>query len=361
MPPARREIVPIESPEHSLLTLTQPTEDLSERILIYKSKMIPRAVLPARSLDVGLSFSVLPTELLFLILSYLDIRSLELLRQLNFGIMNLVDSFRPYWFLIQHVPAALQALAATRVLSKFTATDLFQALKSRYCFSCGGAGEFLFIPLAKRCCRLCLQAAEPLKLISLSDAKECFGLPGQVARHLPIVLMTRGRYGFPLREYTSRRWIVSLSEAKEAGIKLHGSEAEMERFVAPTFMRRNVKYLLKSWTWVTLAAVGENIGRPPYRPRSRSEKLETSYVRSNYRVCTPFPSINFDMGIAVYPRACKGCAEEKAHFLQTYPQNADDYLEQELVHIKRTQTAWWVENFHHHLPACRGIKKLLSK
>ncbi|KAF3479893.1 uncharacterized protein GIQ15_06869 [Arthroderma uncinatum] len=360
MPPAAQKIAPIEWPE-DWLTLTKPAVILSESTLVCKSKMIPRALFSARSLSLGPSLSVLPLELLFLIFSYLDICSLNLLRQLSFGIKNLVDFFGPYLILIKYVPATLQVLAVTRVLCKFSVTDLFKALKSKYCFSCGDAGDLLFISLAKRCCRLCLRAGHSLQLISLAAAKECFGLSSQAVRNLPSVLMTPGRYGIREREYKSRTWIVSLSEAQEAGIRLHGSEQEIERFVTPSFTRQNVQYLLKYWNWVTLNAAGETSGRRPYPPKSQSEKPEVSYEQFNYRVSTPFPSINFNTETTVYPRPCKGCALEMTLFFQTYPRDAVDYPEKERLHLKRIQTAWWTDDFEHHIHVCEGIKKLLSK
>ncbi|KAK2747319.1 hypothetical protein FQN57_002217 [Myotisia sp. PD_48] len=356
---AKKGLVPIEPSNHDLMSLSRAPSPFDGRVLISESKMGLRVELPIRRSSEGI-ISKLPLDVLWLILSLMDVVTLNRMRLLNYAIKMLVENFRPYRYLIELVPEALQSLLVCQVLRNFTVAHLFDALTSRNCWTCGKAGLLLFIPLGRRCCMVCVQSSPSLRLLSVVVAKDCFGLSDDNLSMLPVVQMPIGRFGWPGREYRSQQLVVSLGLAHRLALKIHGSEEKIRKYIAPAFNIRYNDYLLRVRDW-QLAQLAGQIRAPPSIPRSRDEKLEVSYVKSVWRVVTPFPCANMRKIRTEFPRMCLGCIKDMKDFHAKASKSSVAYKERELQFIARAATVWWVEGFSHHVHGCPGIRSILEE
>jgi hypothetical protein len=98
----------------------------------------------------------MPLELLHLVLSMLDLRSLSRISRVSLQGQAVVESLPAYRDLMDYAPHAIKALGQTGLIRYHTAAMLQATLFSKSCISCGEYGAFLFLPTCERCCYECL-------------------------------------------------------------------------------------------------------------------------------------------------------------------------------------------------------------
>jgi hypothetical protein len=145
--------------------------------MIYYPKAQPVTVehLPIRITSGGLLMK-LPIELLHATFSFLDFENLRALRLVSYEVKEAVDEMPAYRLVVRHASAALRALQETRLISQFSAADLYQVMNTDRCAVCCDYGPFLFLPTIERTCANCLDRSLFMRVISISDARRCYTL-----------------------------------------------------------------------------------------------------------------------------------------------------------------------------------------
>ena len=159
----------------------------------------------------------LPIEIIHSVFNILDLQSLTNSRAISWRARALVDSFPPYNAIVKHSPDALRALLSTHMAIHFTAQDIFDALCTQACFSCGQFGPFLDIFTGYRHCVTCVTYSDNLLSITASLAKKEFGLSSKSMRTLPTLLSIPGQYTESERTYQRRISLVRILSAAAAG------------------------------------------------------------------------------------------------------------------------------------------------
>lgn len=173
---------------------------------------------------------VLSTDLLHLVLASLDFRSLSNLACVSHGGRAAVESLPAYQRLIKNAPAALIALSRTKLITCHSIASIYAALLTEKCVSCHHYGPFLFLPTCERCCIECLVEDRSFSVVSRLMAGFCFGVTLGQLRQIPAMLSLPE---LKLREVSKRRkpvTVVSVKQAKELGLAIHGSQEAMEHF-----------------------------------------------------------------------------------------------------------------------------------
>ncbi|KAI0433191.1 hypothetical protein F5Y09DRAFT_329197 [Xylaria sp. FL1042] len=139
--------------------------------------------------------AVLPTELIFNIIEFLDFRSLSRLMRASLEWKILVEGLPAYVALTKHAQGELGTLGLTGIIKYHSASTLHSAFLSQKCVSCFEFGGFLFLPTCERI---------------------CFALP--------MVQAVPGAY-FVGSQQTQRRsaLLLSVKQAKLLADKVHGS------------------------------------------------------------------------------------------------------------------------------------------
>ena len=211
-----------------------------------------------------LPLDVLPVELQFFILERLDFRSLSRLARSCHRAMAVVQSFPAYRSVMEHGSMALLALSRMDLLSVHSAATLYKALRSMDCSCCKAFAPFLFLPTCERGCYVCLSMEWPLRVIHRIEAKRIFGLTEQDLGTRPF----RGLpYTFGCR-YESRSpndaILVTLKQARELGIRVHGSEEAFYKWLVSKFAQNSSHDLSYSVRW--LAGFTTKSEQPPPEP-----------------------------------------------------------------------------------------------
>lgn len=219
--------MPISLTEDEFRLLTWPRPELS-RMAIY-----PKSLRQHCPLDNGLfnlhanddnsiafsnigDLNALPLEIVHLILSTLDLRSLTDFRALSWRARALVDNFPPYNNIVRHSPDVLRALLSTHMAIYFTAQDIFNALCTQQCSICGNFGPFLDLFTSCRSCLTCVMYSDALLCITASSAKEKLGLNSKALRALPTLLSVPGQYTESERTCRERISLVRMVSASAA-------------------------------------------------------------------------------------------------------------------------------------------------
>lgn len=193
---------------------------------------------------------VLPVEVQHLILQHLDLESLETMRTLNSTSNILVNSFPAYREVRKHAHEILRGLAATRLLSRFTASRILNVLCADRCVGCGKRGALVFLPTLSRCCYPCMKSHPDLQVIKTSEAEKCYGLTRKQLKTLPVLwsiplsdVSNWLKVSYKYRSLDKSVPLVSTRQARDLGIDIHGSLKGMRHFVASKFAtsQRNLR------------------------------------------------------------------------------------------------------------------------
>lgn len=294
------------------------------------------------------SLQKLPTELIFEVLSYLDLKSLTDLRAVDFWAKDLVDVFPAYEHLLRYAPEAVQALSDTRLIASFTASTLHEALRSDTCIGCDDFGPFILLPLGKRCCFNCLQDNLLLRVITVPAARKCFDLSKKTVDALPKLLNLPGNYGPEERQIKSRKNLVSVWEARERAIEQHGGRDEMEAAVLSNTVKEQTTFELKMARWEE----SRSLCRRPSRPKSPREIVEAPNDPFQFLASAPFPLLHRD-GTLEHGLSCLGCQDYKANDGHKPTASFSDfYLELERWDLK----SYTERGILQHFKQCTGMR-----
>lgn len=119
-----------------------------------KQRAKPRAPVA----DLG-PFGRLPNEIAWMILTQLDLASLDNLRRVNRRARQLIISLPPLRRVAKLARQALEALIATELASHFFIADLETALWTETC-PCGEFAPLVFLPHLRKACLGCLERPE---------------------------------------------------------------------------------------------------------------------------------------------------------------------------------------------------------
>lgn len=176
----------------------------------------------------------LPNELLDSVLKLLDFRSLSYLGRVSQKGNAIVKSLPAYRDLTKHASAALIALSRTKLITFHSAASVYAEFRCENCVSCQNYAPFLFLPTCERCCFECLIRNRSLRVISRQMAGFCFGVSLKELSRIPIMDRLPKKHSPTDGRVTCRKPVrlVSVKQAKELGIAIHGSQEAMDNFIA---------------------------------------------------------------------------------------------------------------------------------
>lgn len=176
------------------------------------------------------SLGIFPAEIFSLILDSLDFQSLFCLSQTSLLARNVVGQHPAYHDMMSYGPETLTALKKTGLLSYHSASQLRRTLRSEKCVSCTHFGGYLFLPTCERACCDCLIYNSSLRVTSLAMAARSFRLSYRQLGKIPIMLSVPDDYGMrrDLVRPGGEHRLVSVRQAKELAIKMHGSEEALQ-------------------------------------------------------------------------------------------------------------------------------------
>lgn len=214
-----------------LTLMTIELQTLQRHCPLDNDRLHPRTPLEPKNAslsNVG-QLETLPLEIIYLILSKLDLQSLTDLRAISWRARALVDGFPPYSAIVQHSSDALRALLSTHMAVHFTAGNIFEALCTQACFNCGDFGPLLDMFTGLRCCLTCVMHSDNLLSVTTFTAKRKFGLNSKTMLTLPTLLSLPGKYSQAGKLYQKRMSLVRVLSATEAASIQHGSNTASQR------------------------------------------------------------------------------------------------------------------------------------
>ena len=189
------------------------------------------STIPSSTSTVG-QLDLLPVELWHATFLQLDLESLTMLRTVSRGAQRMVNGLPGYQYLLKHYGHVLCALLALGLGPWFTVQDLLDAVSHPDCTACGDLGVFFCFLARSRACYLCLRENPKFHPLTVERAKEEYGLNAKAISHIP-VLCTIYSTDTPVSPLGGGRTrLVDPEVARQAGIAVHGSKQEMEKFVA---------------------------------------------------------------------------------------------------------------------------------
>ncbi|KAI9901786.1 hypothetical protein N3K66_003603 [Trichothecium roseum] len=168
--------------------------------------------------------SLLPAELIIMVLEQLDFRSLSRLARTCIRGNAVVESLPCYWDVMRHAPEVLADMARTDLLRLHSVTMLWRALRSSECVSCRQRGVLLFMPTCERACLACLGINPALRMMRVRDAKRRFELDDGQVRSLNVMKSIPWQYeteGPVLYQPYIR--LVNEEQARQLGLRVHAS------------------------------------------------------------------------------------------------------------------------------------------
>lgn len=169
----------------------------------------------------------LPPEIVSILLSMLDPRSIANIASVSFRGDSFVQSHRPYRELVSYAPDVLVALAESRLIGLHSVAELNSVLHTEQCATCVGYGAFLFLPTCKRCCWECLRYHPSLRMLLPREARKYFALSERQMQQLPIHHVIVGNYNIGRDPAPDNCKLVSARAAKDLGLKVHGSPEKL--------------------------------------------------------------------------------------------------------------------------------------
>lgn len=227
---------------------------------------------------------ILPIELLHSVLKLLDFRNLSNFRRVSQGGNAIVKSLPAYHDLISHAPRALIALSRTKLILSHSAASVHAEFLSENCRFCQNYGPFLFLPTCERYCYYCLYSNQSLWVISRQLASLLAGVSLKKINRIPAMLripVTRPRRN------ASRRLnaYVSVKQAEELGIAVHGSREAMNNYVEANKAGKVMHYQRQRVERFAVPVAGEEIVHKNFQgwtsiafpSRGRNNSLENGF------------------------------------------------------------------------------------
>ena len=270
----------------------------------WPSQQTPPTRLPYSTMG---ALTRLPAELLGLVLSDLDIQSLYHFRAVNRLSRMTVDSLGQHKVIIEQAPNTLRAALSTGIARWISLRKLYETLCSNACVQCGDFAPFIYLLSCSRVCYLCLQEKDTFLPLTLSHAKDKYGLNAASSSTLPSILTLPGTYSAPPLRQSKQATLVDSSAAERAGAALHKSVAAMQEYVAE-------KHRIKAKVYeAEIRRRGPHGKRPP-RPRYTSYVDRKCNNPHRYMGVVRSPWLDRRNGIAQWGFSCKACRDCHYYF-----------------------------------------------
>ena len=183
---------------------------------------------PTKTASLG-RLDTIPLELLYMIFSLLDLRSLVHMILTCLRGKVVVYSSLEFRNLMKHAPKTLVALAKTRTIQYHSVSALHEAMLSTKCISCDQLGIYLHLPSCKRCCYKCLRDNQALWVIPVATAKKYFMLSTAMVNRLHTMRNLPGHYWIGMGVIRKRvNQLVSVRDAKALAIDEGITEERLE-------------------------------------------------------------------------------------------------------------------------------------
>ena len=204
-----------------------PTTHKSRPVIdLYKGPPIKR--MPGKALVPSFA-SQLPFELIHQIFFELDVPSLGQVRRVNRATRHLVESFPAYQLLREHASDTLRVMDATQCASFFSIRWLFSEFCQPWCHVCGKFGPYLYLPTLSSLCFQCCLFSPDHQIAPIPHVMFHFGISRNQIRSLPVI-HNISRERIPGEE-TRQHQFVDVVQARELGLRKHGSPQRMKQLV----------------------------------------------------------------------------------------------------------------------------------
>ncbi|KAL5339819.1 hypothetical protein BJX70DRAFT_362583 [Aspergillus crustosus] len=179
------------------------------------------------------ALSILPLELLDMVLAQLDLRSLTTLRLVNKRSREAVDAGTRYQQVITHARVVLQAALFIGTANFTTCQDLYTELCTGECRTCGDFGGYIYLLTCRRVCFRCFTNEIEYLPLSPSEVKRLFGVGARDIENfsIPLLRSVAGFYSCRGQKWNRSLVLVDRVSARTAGIALRGGVEAMEQHV----------------------------------------------------------------------------------------------------------------------------------
>jgi hypothetical protein len=195
------------------------------------------------------TFDPLPMEIVLDIVLKLDFQSALRLRHVNRRFMVILDSLL--------LPNITRSILAVEYEAYLTPQTLYKALATTNCRSCGQMGQYIYLLSCHRVCFPCFTQKEEYIPLNRSNAQRKFDITLDLVETLPCLLSLPGIYTPNHKIRHHRTLLVDFETARQAGIKVHGSEEAMVEKV-----KSNLEHGMELWTALSRRGQQLHVARP---------------------------------------------------------------------------------------------------
>lgn len=247
------------------------------------------------------ALDVLPLEVLHNVLLELDLQSLTTLRAVNRYARHTIDGIYQYKIIISYAPSVLRAALAVGAASWISCSTLYATLCDQACSHCRDFGTFIYLLSCQRVCFLCLSHHKDFLPLAPYRAREEYGLTKNSLGEVRTITTLPGEYSYDSLPRRKRVLLVDRTDARNAGIKLHGSSALMETFVKQHRFQMIARYKQK-----LRQMPATRVRRPPCPPY-RNQFDDNTHNPLRFMATVRAPWVKAQSGIADWGLSCRGC------------------------------------------------------
>ncbi|KAK3186618.1 hypothetical protein K4F52_004658 [Lecanicillium sp. MT-2017a] len=215
-------------------------------------------ILPPRTTSASLgALEAFPREVLDMVVSQLDLKTIVRFRGVNFRAREVADNHQAYSTILKHAPKVLCALHQSRRAVHTTCGKLYTTLLSRKCERCRMDGVYLQLFTCTRVCWRCFNRSLDFLPIQPKAAAMRYALNYQILKPAPRIKVAGGQYGLGMPFDNTSRNIVLLDRraAKDVAVARYGSAeawqsaVEAKRLLQPLDGLRPVVYPDEQMHW----------------------------------------------------------------------------------------------------------------
>lgn len=166
--------------------------------------------------------TLLPPELLSMVILQLDVRSVYRFRQVNSLARSIVTDIQEYSLVARHGLEGLRGLMRAGLAQYHLLRDLYQSLLVQSCTSCGLFGPLLFLFTLERCCFSCLKSSERYHVLAQSTFSSLANVSRTRLSRFPGLLLQTVPGIYNMMEVPARRPKALVSVVKATSMLLAG-------------------------------------------------------------------------------------------------------------------------------------------
>lgn len=198
------------------------------------------------------ALAVLPLELVWEVVSELDIQTLMEFRRVNRRARELVDSLPEFKAIITHARNALHGILSIDTGRWITCRTLYEKLCRRDCEQCGDIGGYLYLLTCKRVCYPCFTNKTAFLPLRPTYASRFFALPREVFKTLPSMRAVTGTYSKQGKDVPRRAVLVDYMSAFTAALERYGDFERIRRAVRRMETRDLWAYDWRTGPWASI-------------------------------------------------------------------------------------------------------------